>query len=99
MWTLGIFDMVDRCFGRAIFNANFAFRAGSSKHGKALRASVAWNCVEANHLRCNEEGENKMITFTLSSQVWVAEDGENHLPGLIAHLIGTAIESLHSVLY
>lgn len=46
-----------------------------------------------------KRGGNKMITFTLSSQVWVAEDGENHLPGLIAHLIGTAIESLHSVLY
>lgn len=46
-----------------------------------------------------KRGENKMITFTLSSQVWVAEDAENHLPGLIAHLIGTAIESLHSVLY
>jgi len=29
---------------------NLAFSAGSSKHGKALRASVGSNCVVASHL-------------------------------------------------
>jgi hypothetical protein len=31
---------------------NVAFRPGSSKHGKALRASVGSNCVAASHLKC-----------------------------------------------
>jgi hypothetical protein len=29
---------------------NLALSAGSSKQGKALRASVDWNCVTATHL-------------------------------------------------
>jgi hypothetical protein len=36
--------------GRAMLILNLALRAGSSKHGNALRASVGWNCVVAIHL-------------------------------------------------
>lgn len=35
----------------AIFTWNLAFSAGSSKHGNALRAWVASNCVTAIHLK------------------------------------------------
>jgi hypothetical protein len=38
-----MFEMVDMFEGLAILMVNFAFRAGSSKQGKALRASVDWN--------------------------------------------------------
>lgn len=47
---LGMFEMDDMFFGRAMLILNVAFRAGSSKHGKARRASVGWNCDVAIHL-------------------------------------------------
>jgi hypothetical protein len=45
--------------GRAMLILNLAFRAGSSKHGNALRASVGWNCVVAIHL----EKFRKLVYF------------------------------------
>lgn len=47
---IGMLETVDMFFGLAMCKVKFAFNAGSSKQGNALRASVAWNCVEANHL-------------------------------------------------
>jgi hypothetical protein len=42
--------------GRPMLILNFAFKAGSSKHGNALRASVGWNCVVAIHLeKCGKK--------------------------------------------
>lgn len=38
--NFGIFDRVVIFFGRARVKLNFAFNAGSSKHGKARLASV-----------------------------------------------------------
>lgn len=48
---LGMFEMDVMFLGRAMLIWNRAFKAGSSKHGKARLASVAWNCVVAIHLR------------------------------------------------
>jgi hypothetical protein len=45
-----MFDIEVILEGRAMLILNLAFRAGSSKHGNALRASVGWNCVAAIHL-------------------------------------------------
>jgi hypothetical protein len=47
---LGIFDMADNSFGLAKLILNLALSAGSSKQGKAWRASVGWNWVVAIHL-------------------------------------------------
>jgi hypothetical protein len=47
---LGIFDMTDNSFGLAKLILNLALSAGSSKQGKAWRASVGWNWVVAIHL-------------------------------------------------
>jgi hypothetical protein len=47
----GMFDIEVIFEGRAMLILNLAFRAGSSKHGNALRASVGWNCVVAIHLQ------------------------------------------------
>ncbi len=41
--------------GWVIVTINTAFMAGSSKHGKALLASVGWNWVTANHLQTGIE--------------------------------------------
>jgi len=46
----GMFDIEVMFEGWAMLILNLAFRAGSSKHGNALRASVGWNCVVAIHL-------------------------------------------------
>jgi hypothetical protein len=46
----GMFDIEVMFEGWAMLILNLAFRAGSSKHGNALRASVGWNCVAAIHL-------------------------------------------------
>lgn len=51
MADFGILDRVDIWAGRAIDMINFAFIAGSSKHGKARLASVGWNCVAATQLK------------------------------------------------
>lgn len=40
---MGIFEIDVMFLGRAMLIWNLAFKAGSSKHGKARRASVAWN--------------------------------------------------------
>jgi len=48
---LRIFEMDVMFLGRAMLIWNLAFKAGSSKHGNARRASVAWNCVVAIHLQ------------------------------------------------
>ena len=39
-----------RCLSAIRVTVNFAFRAGSSKHGNALRASVGSICVVAKYL-------------------------------------------------
>lgn len=59
----GIFDMDVIFFGRAKISLNLAFSAGSSKHGRARRASVGWNCVAATHLRTSISncGNNQLI--------------------------------------
>lgn len=41
--SMGIFEIDVMFLGRAMLIWNLAFKAGSSKHGKARRASVAWN--------------------------------------------------------
>ena len=46
-----MFEMDVMFFGRAMLILNVAFSAGSSKHGKARRASVGWNCDAAIHLQ------------------------------------------------
>ncbi|MPC09523.1 hypothetical protein E2C01_002136 [Portunus trituberculatus] len=47
--------MADMSISLARNTSNVAFMAGSSKHGKARRASVGWNCVTASHLWYSEQ--------------------------------------------
>lgn len=42
---IGMLEMVVMFSCRPKYTSNVALSAGSSKHGKARRASVAWNCV------------------------------------------------------
>ena len=48
---MGIFDIEVMSFVRPKVTANFALIAGSSRHGKALLASVGWNWVTAIYLK------------------------------------------------
>lgn len=60
--TIFIFETDVMLLGRAILIVNLAFRAGSSQHGNARRASVAWNCVTAIHLK-----QEQIITSRLTT--------------------------------
>lgn len=57
--SFGMFEMAVMLLGRAMLIWNLALSAGSSKQGKARRASVGWNCVVAIHL--------KTITTTITT--------------------------------
>ena len=48
--SIGILEMEDISLVRPRETLNLAFNAGSSKHGKALLASVGWNWVTAMYL-------------------------------------------------
>ena len=50
-FLMGIFDIEVMSFVRPKVTANFALIAGSSRHGKALLASVGWNWVTAIYLK------------------------------------------------
>lgn len=69
----GIFDKVVILIGRANVNLNVAFNAGSSKHGRARRASVGWNCVAATHLRkliaSEENPKSKLISSMIRHEI------------------------------
>lgn len=43
VFSFRMFESVVMFVGRPRNNLNLAFKAGSSKHGKARRASVGWN--------------------------------------------------------
>ena len=49
----GMLEIEDMFFKRPMCISKVALRAGSSKHGNALLASVGWNWVAAIHLICN----------------------------------------------
>lgn len=51
MCTLGMLDMEMWRGSRIIRMVKLALKAGSSKQGKAARAKVASNCVEARTLK------------------------------------------------
>jgi len=48
---IGMFEIDDISLVLPKLTSNFALNAGSSKHGKALRASVGSNCVTATYLK------------------------------------------------
>jgi hypothetical protein len=50
---IGIFEIELMSFLLPKCTSNFALIAGSSKQGKALLASVGWNCVTAINLQIN----------------------------------------------
>ena len=52
---MGMLEMVVMFIWRPRYTSKVALRAGSSKQGKARRASVAWNCVTPIALR--KEGD------------------------------------------
>lgn len=79
--------------GRANDNLKVAFNAGSSKHGSARRASVAWNCVAATHLM---KAQKKNMKYVSSKSKMVREFECS--PGCVAHFIRTSIESLQQII-
>jgi hypothetical protein len=50
-----MFEMEDISLSRPRLTSNLAFKAGSSMHGKARRASVGWNWVIAMNLKLKEK--------------------------------------------
>lgn len=65
----GMFDREDILAGLAILTTKVALKEGSSKHGKALRASVGENCVLTINLRkifgnLQELGLEKILLLT-----------------------------------
>ena len=53
--AIGMFDSDDMSFNLPRLTSNLALRAGSSMHGKALRASVGWNWVMAKYLKGEQQ--------------------------------------------
>ena len=72
--TVGMFDIEDMSFVRPKWILNLAFKAGSSKHGKALLASVGWNWVTAMYLfRDNDKYVNfwSQALKNIGSRMWL----------------------------
>lgn len=59
---MGMLEMVVMFFWRPRYTSKVALSAGSSKHGKARRASVAWNCVTP--IALGKEGDKHDASFT-----------------------------------
>lgn len=57
-------DTALKLLERPMLTVKRALRAGSSKQGNALRASVAWNCDAANHLQYTLLWLSKTVTFS-----------------------------------
>lgn len=55
MCTLGMLDMASWRGSRMILIVKLALKAGSSKQGKAARANVASNCVDARPLEKTQQ--------------------------------------------
>lgn len=61
---MGMLESVVMLVWRAKNTSNVALRAGSSRHGKARRASVAWNCVTARALHTHRQTHRKTRSCT-----------------------------------
>lgn len=59
---MGMLEMVVMLSCRPRYTSKVAFSAGSSKHGKARRASVAWNCVTPIALRQESDHQDSCLT-------------------------------------
>lgn len=78
----GMLDTALKLLERPMLTVKRALRAGSSKQGNALRASVAWNCDAANHLQYTLLWLSKTVTFStlhhIKRDVFLADDIKLH---------------------
>ena len=63
---MGMLEMVVMFIWRPRYTSKVALRAGSSKHGKARRASVAWNCVTPIALGKKGDLQKGTLTFLIT---------------------------------